>query len=55
MKRGDLIRFVFVLLLWVCLCWLVLSQPELTFMNVFSIVASGIIVFVPLYKRYFRR
>ena len=52
MKQGDLIRFVCVLLLWVCLCWLVLSRAQITFMTVFSIVASGIIVFVPLYKKY---
>ncbi|MBQ7689924.1 MAG: hypothetical protein IJT30_01875 [Muribaculaceae bacterium] len=55
MKRSELIRFVFILLLWVCLCWLVLTRAKITFMTLFAIVASGIIVFVPLYKKYFKR
>ncbi|MBR4219285.1 MAG: hypothetical protein IKR71_09635 [Bacteroidales bacterium] len=54
MKQGDVIRFVCILLLWVFLCWLVLTRAKLTLMTLFSIVASGIIVFVPLYKKYYK-
>ncbi len=52
MKQGEMIRFVCILLLWLCLCWLVLTKAKIDFMTIFAIVASGIIVFVPLYKKY---
>ena len=47
MTTGNLIRFICILLLWVGLCWLLLKNA--------AIVASGIIIFVPLYKKYVRK
>ena len=53
MTTGNMIRFACILLLWVGLCWLLLTRAApIDFMEVFTIVASGIIVFVPLYKKY---
>ncbi len=53
MKGTQLFRFSCIVVLWLLLCWLVLTRTdEITLMTVFSIVASGIIVFVPLYKKY---
>lgn len=56
MTTGNLIRFVCILLMWVGLCWLLLKNAaRIDFMVIFTIVASGIIVFVPLYKKYVRK
>ncbi|MDR2680757.1 MAG: hypothetical protein LBC47_08130 [Tannerella sp.] len=42
---------VCLILLWIFLCYMLLAYSEkIDFMVVFSIVASAIIVFVPLYK-----
>lgn len=56
MTTGNIIRFACILLLWVGLCWMLLSRAAtIDFMVIFTIVASGIIVFVPLYKKYVRK
>ncbi len=56
MDKGKIIRFGFIVVLWVWLCCLLLTRAkQIDFMVIFSIVASGIIVFVPLYKRYYKK
>ena len=56
MTTANLIRFTCILLLWVGLCLLLLSKvARVDFMTVFAIVTSGIIIFVPLYKKYVRK
>lgn len=55
MKKSTIFRFVCILLLWLALCWLVIISNTLNFMKVFVIIASGIIVFVPLYKKHYRK
>ena len=56
MSTGNMIRFVCILLLWVGLCWMLLTRAaRIDFMVIFTIVASGIVVFVPLYKKYVRK
>lgn len=53
MSVSDKLRFACILLLWLCLCYLLLSRTKpITLMTLFTVVASGIIVFVPLYKKY---
>lgn len=52
MKKYIIFRFVCLILLWVGLCVVLLTSRKIDFMVVFSIIASGIIVFVPLYKKY---
>ena len=56
MTTGNIIRFVCILLLWLGLCWMLVTRAaRIDFMVIFTIVASGIIVFVPLYKKYVRK
>ncbi len=53
MSGANYFRFACVLLLWCALVYLLLTRVErITAMTLFTIVASGIIVFVPLYKKY---
>ncbi len=53
MSGTNYFRFACVLLLWCALVYLLLTRVEqVTAMTLFTIVASGIIVFVPLYKKY---
>ncbi len=55
MNASNIIRFAFIVVLWVVLCYLLITRsPKIDFMVIFSIVASGIVVFVPLYKKYIR-
>lgn len=60
MKISVVIRFVIIGALWLLLCvWFVARQRaagiDLNFMTtIFPLAASGIIVFVPLYKKYVR-
>lgn len=55
MDTSQKIRFAFIIVLWLVLCYLLITRvPKIDFMTIFSIVASGIIVFVPLYKKYRR-
>ena len=54
MTNYQIFRFSCIAILWVLLCVvLVMSQP-FTLRVAFVIIASGIVVFVPLYKRYIK-
>ena len=49
-------RFACILGLWLLLVYMLLTRAaRIDFMVIFAIVASGIIVFVPLYKKYIRK
>lgn len=52
MDTPILIRFVFIGLLWLFLCWLVVASQPFSLRVAFIIMASGIVVWVPLYKKY---
>ena len=55
MNSSTIFRFSCLVLLWVVLCAMLITRsPRIDFWVIFPIVASGIIVFVPLYKRYKR-
>ena len=55
MNAGKWIRFGCIFALWVLLVYLLITRSaRIDFMTIFTIVASGIIVFVPLYKKYYR-
>ncbi len=55
MTKYQIFRFACVALLWIALCAILLVRVErVDFMVLFAIVASGIVVFVPLYKKYVR-
>lgn len=51
---GVWIRLFCVTALWLMLVVLILKTAQLDIFTLFVLVASGIIVFVPLYKKYFR-
>ena len=50
---GILIRLAFIALLWLALVALILSSARIDIFTLFAIFASGVVVFVPLYKKYF--
>lgn len=53
MRGSDAVRFGCLLCLWLFLCYMLLTRvQQITFMTIFTIVASGIVIFVPLYKKY---
>ncbi len=52
MKTALVLRFVCVAVLWLMLCYYVLSCQPITLWVLFWVVASGVIVFVPMYKKY---
>lgn len=56
MGIGKAIGFGLLTVLWIWLCSsLIISGGGVSFKNLFLIVASGIIIFVPLWKKYFRK
>ena len=55
MKTSVIIRFLILGLLWLGLVGYILTHTRLTLYIAFVIIASGIIVFVPMYKKYVRK
>ena len=55
MKTSVILRFVILGILWLGLVvWLIASAP-FTLYTAFVIVASAIIIFVPVYKKYVKK
>lgn len=54
MPTSYKIRFVFLAALWLMLCYLVIASQPFTPWVAFVIVASGIVVWAPLYKKYIK-
>ncbi len=59
MKGAVIFRLICIVALWVIFCgWLIVRYQEAgvewNLRTIFPIVASGIIVFVPLYKKYIK-
>ncbi|MDE6270850.1 MAG: hypothetical protein K2M12_08380 [Muribaculaceae bacterium] len=55
MKKTTAAGLAFLFLLWLGLVALIIKGTEkFTLYTAFVIVASGIIIFVPLYKKYFK-
>ena len=55
MSTKNISRFGFIGLLWLGLVYYILMTAKATFTTYFSIIASGIIVFVPMYKKYIKK
>lgn len=53
MKNGKYLLISVVALLWLWLAYYALA-PGVTLLKLFWVAISGIIVFVPLYKKYIR-
>ncbi|MDE5887911.1 MAG: hypothetical protein K2G90_08310 [Muribaculaceae bacterium] len=55
MKKNHIAALILLLLLWLWLCRaIIVGAGGFTFKNIFLICASGIIIFVPLWKKYVR-
>lgn len=57
MKKSNIIRLSIIVLLWLLVCvWyvdmLIKTDSGLNLRTLFPIIASGIIIIVPLYKKY---
>ncbi len=52
MKQSVIIRFAILGVLWLALVTAILVRTPFTLYTVFVIVASAIIIFVPVYKKY---
>lgn len=55
MNPVKIAGFSFLALLWVWLSWSLIAHGGVNLKNIFLIVASGIIIFVPLWKKYIRQ
>lgn len=53
MKPGILILVSILLLLWIWLAWMLLSTAGINLKNLIILAMSAIIVFVPLWKKFF--
>ena len=54
MSTQYKIRFIFLAALWLVLCYLVISSQPFTLWVLFVIIASGIVVWAALYKKYIK-
>lgn len=53
MKTSVIIRFVILGFLWLILVGVILVRTtQINFYTIFVIIASAIIIFVPIYKKY---
>ncbi len=55
MNASVITRFVILGLLWLGLVGYILTHTQLTLYIAFVIVASAIIIFVPMYKKYVKK
>ena len=55
MKSSVILRFAILGVLWLGLVVYILLHAKMTLYLAFVIVASAIIVFVPMYKKYVRK
>ncbi len=55
MKKGAVAGFMLLGAVLAWLAWIMLSKGGLTLKDIIIVVMSGIIVFVPLWKRYGRK
>ncbi|MGN0237804.1 MAG: hypothetical protein ACI4AK_06960 [Lepagella sp.] len=52
MKKSTLLGFIFLALVYIWMAWLILSKSSVTLYNILLIVMAGVIIFVPLYRKY---
>lgn len=55
METSAVIRFGFIAALWLLLCYVMVASQPFTLYVAFVIIASGIVVWVPLYKKYIKK
>lgn len=54
MKGYQIFRFACLVSLWLILCYFVVAYQPFTLRVAFIVVASGIMVFVPVYKKHIK-
>lgn len=54
MNGSEKFRAACIIVLWLALCYIVIASQPFTLRVAFVVIASGIIVFVPLWKKYVR-
>ncbi len=52
MKKSTLFGFIVLALVYIWMAWLILSKSSVTLYNILLIVMAGVIIFVPLYRKY---
>jgi hypothetical protein len=53
MSTSTIIRFIILGILWLGLVGYILTYAaRIDFFTIFAIIASGVIIFVPMYKKY---
>lgn len=52
MKKSVVIGIILLFAVWVILCVFMLRAGGLNLKNIFVVIASGIVIFVPLWKKY---
>ena len=52
MQKSTLFGFIVLALVYIWLAWLILSKSSVTLYNILLIVMAGMIIFVPLYRKY---
>lgn len=56
MKPSVILRFAILGLLWMGLSgYIILNTPRVTLYTLFVVLASAIIIFVPVYKKYVKQ
>lgn len=53
MSTSKVIGIVILVIIWIWLVWLLLSAGGINLKNILIAAMTGIIIFVPLYKKYF--
>lgn len=54
MKTSALIGLTILLVVWIWLSWQILAVGGLNLKNLLMVAMSGIIIFVPLYKKWLK-
>lgn len=54
MKRAALLGLSILFMVWMWLAWLLLSRGGVNLKNLIILAMSAIIVFVPLWKKFFK-
>lgn len=52
MQTGNIVRIVIVAVLWLLVAGYIVTHAVLNFFTIFAIIASAIIVFVPMWRKY---
>lgn len=52
MSTNSIIKMAIAFAVWLALVSYIISHAQITFVTIFSIVASAIIIFVPMFKKY---